>query len=199
MKEIISNLRTEIVASDDEMCRYSLFKQWDENKPSLAILMICPSSSGEVAVDTSTMLTLGNCYRLGYGSVTIVNLFSKINDFGLKESDEEDKENLQAILKAAKEADCFVIGAGTGKAKNKVFQRRLEQVLTDLRPYEDKLHCLCDEDGGSRGLHPLSPRLRKWYLSKCSVSEFVDIPMKELAPTKKGKGKASTKQKEADV
>ena len=103
---------------------------------------------------------------------------------------------MQAILKAAESVDCFVIGAGTGKAKNKVFQRRLEQVLLALRPYEDKLHCLCDEDGGSRGLHPLSPRLRRWSLSKCFVSEFIDIPMEEVVPKKKGKSKASDKQTE---
>ena len=196
MKEIISNLKTEIVISDDETRRYSLRKMWDGSKPSLAIIMICPSSSGEVEVDTSTMLTLGNCYRLGYGSVTIVNLFSKVNCFDLKGENETDEENLQAILKAAESIDCFIIAVGTGKAKNKVFQRRLEQVLLALRPYEDKLHCLCDEDGGSRGLHPLSPRLRKWCLSKCSVSEFIDLPMEEVVPKKKGKGKASNKQTE---
>lgn len=194
MKEIISNLRTEIVTSDNEALRYSLRKVWDESKPSLAILMICPSSSGEVAVDASTMLTLGNCYRLGYGSVTIVNLFSKVNDFALKEADDEDEENLQAILKAAKSVDCFVIGAGTGKAKNKIFQRRMDQVMLALRPYEDKLHCLCDEDGGSRGLHPLSPRLRRWCLSKCSVSEFIDIPVENTETEKKTKGKAVKKE-----
>lgn len=196
MKEIISNLKTEIVMSEDETKRYSLRKMWDGSKPSLTILMICPSSSGEVAVDTSTMLTLGNCYRLGYGSVTIVNLFSKVNDFDLKDASDSDEENLQAILKAAESSDCFVIGAGTGKAKNKVFQRRLEQVLLALRPYEDKLHCLCDEDGGSRGLHPLSPRLRRWVLSNCSIAEFIDTPMEETEPKKKGKGKASHKQTE---
>ena len=196
MKEIISNLRTEIIASDDGAHRYSLRKVWDEQKPSLAILMICPSSSGEVAVDTSTMLTLGNCYRLGYGSVTIVNLFSKVNDFELKDVNETDEENQQAILKAAETVDCFVLGSGTGKAKNKIFQQRLEQVLRALRPYEDKLHCLCDEDGGSRGLHPLSPRLRRWCLSKCSVAEFIDIPKEEIAPKKKGKDKPSNIQTE---
>ena len=194
MKEIISNLRTEIVMSKDESKRYSLRKIWTEDKPSLAILMICPSSSGEVAVDTSTMLTLGNCYRLGYGSVTIVNLFSKVNDFDLKDAGDADEENLQAILKTAESVDCFVIGAGTGKTKNKIFQCRFEQVMLALRPYEEKLHCLCDENGGSRGLHPLSPRLRRWCLSKCSVSEFVDIPMAEEEPKKKGKSKASGKQ-----
>ncbi len=196
MKEIVSKLKTEIVMSDDETRRYSLRKMWDGSKPSLAILMICPSSSGEVSVDTSTMLTLGNCYRLGYGSVTIINLFSEVNEFDLKGVSEKDDENLQAILKAAESVDCFVIGAGTGKTKNKIFQRRLEQVLLALRPYEDKLHCLCDEKGGSRGLHPLSPRLRRWRLSKCSVSEFIDISMEEIAPKKKGKSNPSTKQTE---
>ena len=65
MKEITSNVRTEIMMSDDGANRYSLRKVWDESKPSLAIIMMCPSSSGEVAVDASTALTIGNCYRLG--------------------------------------------------------------------------------------------------------------------------------------
>ena len=196
MKEIISNLRTEILESDDGTRRFSMRKVWSEDKPSLAIVMLCPSSSGEVAVDTSTALTMANCYRLGYGSVTILNLFSTINDFTLKEAQEEDLENLNAIVAAAEKAQCVVLGAGTGKAKNKLFQKRLEQVLTALRPYEDKLHCLCDENGGSRGLHPLSPRLRQWHLSKCSVSEFIDVPVEKEATKKKGKSKSSSKQVE---
>jgi len=192
MKEIISNLRTEIVMSDDETKRYSLRKVWNEDKPSLAIVMLCPSSSGEVAVDTSTALTMANCYRLGYGSVTIVNLFSTINDFALKESPEEDAGNLQAIVAAAEKADCLVMGAGTGKAKNKLFQRRLEQVLTALRPYEAKLHCLCDETGGSRGLHPLSPRVREWHLSPMKNCELIDdSPKVEPETRKKGRPKVA--------
>lgn len=190
MKEIISNLRTEIVMSDDESKRYSLRKVWSEDKPSLAIVMLCPSSSAEVAVDTSTALTIGNCFRLGYGSVTIVNLFSNINDFALKEAEEEDPENLQAIIAAAEKADCLVMGAGTGKAKNKLFQRRLEQVMIALRPYEKKLHCLCDETGGSRGLHPLSPRVREWHLSPMKISELLPEPPKATPePKKKGRTK----------
>jgi hypothetical protein len=160
--------------------------------------MHCPSSSGSVSVDASTSLVLSNCYRLGYGSVTILNLFSTVNDFDLQHAEGEDPENLQVIVAAAEKADCLVLGAGTGKAKNKLFQKRLEQVLTALRPYESKLHCLCDENGGSRGLHPLSPRLRRWCLSKCSVSEFIDIPMEEAATKKKGKGKSSKDQASAE-
>ncbi len=195
MKEIISNLRTEIVMSDDGTKRYSLRKVWAEDKPSLAIVMMCPSSSGEVAVDTSTALTMGNCFRLGYGSVTIVNLFSTVNDFALKEAEEEDPENLRAIIAAAEKADCLVMGAGTGKAKNKLFQRRLEQVMTALRPYEKKLHCLCDENGGSRGLHPLSPRVREWHLSPMKISELLPEPPK-ATPEPKKKGRPKTAKEE---
>lgn len=193
MREIISDLRTEILMSDDGANRYLLRKVWDESKPSLAIIMMCPSSSGEVAVDTSTMLVLSNCYRLGYGSVTIVNLFSKINDFALKGAEDEDAENIQAILAAAEKTSCLVMGAGTGKAKNKVFQRRLEQVFAAIRPYEDKLHCLCDENGGSRGLHPLSPRVREWHLAPLKMSEMIDVPVVEEIP--KAKEKATKKGK----
>ena len=194
MREIISNLRTEILESDDGKQRYVLRKCWDESKPSLGVLMLCPSSSGEVAVDTSTSLVLSNCYRLGYGSVTIVNLFSTINDFDLKEADDEDPENLQAILDAAKSASCFVVGCGTGKSKNAKFHQRLEQVLLALRPYEDKLCCLCDKNGGSKYLHPLSPRVREWHLMPLKVSELIDIPVEETEAKKKGKSKPSSKK-----
>ena len=194
MREITSNLRTEILESEDGTKRYLLRKAWDESKPSLGILMLCPSSSGIVSVDVSTSLVLSNCYRLGYGSVTIVNLFSTINDFDLKQADNEDPENLQAILDAAASVSCFVVGCGTGKSKNAKFHQRLEQVLLSLRPYEDKLCCLCDKYGGSKYLHPLSPRVREWHLSPLKVSELIDIPEEEVEPKKKGKGKAIPKE-----
>jgi len=77
MKEIVSNLKTVIVESEDGKRRLSLSKIWDGSKPSVAIVMICPSSSGEVAVDTSTALTIGNCYRLGYGTKTSLLLLAR--------------------------------------------------------------------------------------------------------------------------
>ena len=200
MKEITSDLRTEILMSDDGTKRYSLRKVWDSSKPSLAIIMLAPSQAGEIALDTSSMLTINNCHRLGKGSVTIVNLFSKINDFALKEADTEDPENIRAIVAAAESADCVVLAAGTGKAKNKTFQQRLEQVLTALHPYEAKLHCLCDESGGSRHLHPLSPRVREWHLSPLKIAELMATPepqQPEKAPEKKPRGRPKAAKKES--
>lgn len=192
MREIISNLRTEIVESQDGTKRYSLRKVWDESKPSMAVVMMCPSSSGEVAVDTSTALTMANCYRLGYGSVTIVNLFPVINDFSLKASSGIDAENLEVIVKAVEASSCAVFAPGTGKAKNRLFAEVQKEILLALRHYEAKLRSLCDEKGGSKYLHPLSPRVREWHLMPLSISELIDIPVEEEKP-KKGKGKISSK------
>ena len=193
MKEIVSNLKTVIMESNDGKKRYALSKIWDGSKPSLAIVMICPSSSWEVAVDTSTALTLGNCYRLGYGSVTILNLFSEVNNLELKGVSDCDEENIKAIVAAAEKSDSIVLAWGNGRMKNKDFQRRVEQVLTDLRPYEKKWQVICDSKGGSRGSHPLAPRVRQWHLSSASLSDFKDIPIEEALPKKKEKGKASDK------
>ena len=63
MKEITSDLRTEIQMSDDGTKRYSLRKVWDSGKPSLAIIMLAPSQAGEITLDTSSMLTINNCHR----------------------------------------------------------------------------------------------------------------------------------------
>lgn len=193
MKEIISNLKTVIVESEDGKRRLSLAKIWDGSKPSLAIVMICPSSSWEVAVDTSTALTMANSYRLGYGSVTILNLFSEVNNLELKGVLDRDEENIKAIVAAAEKSDSIVLAWGNGRMKNKDFQRRVEQVLTALRPFEKKWRVICDTKGGSRGSHPLAPRARQWHLSAASLSDFKDIPIEEVPPKKKGKGKASEK------
>ena len=192
MREIISNLRTEILESVDGTRRFSLKKIWDESKPSVTVVMLCPSSAGIVSVDTSTALTMANCYRLGYGSVTIVNLFPVTNDFSLKSSSGIDAENLEVIVKAVEASSCAVFAPGTGKAKNRLFAEVQKETLLALRPYEDKLRCLCDEKGGSRYLHPLSPRVREWHLTPLSTSELIDIPVEEEKP-KKGKGKVSSK------
>ena len=41
MREIISNLRTEILESGDGTRRFLLKKVWDENKPSVTVVMMC--------------------------------------------------------------------------------------------------------------------------------------------------------------
>ena len=193
MRTETTMITTQATFSDDGSKRYILRKEWDVSKPSIMVVMLAPSLDCGVSTDTTTMLVLNNVWRLGYGSVTILNLFSVINDFGLKEGTGDDEENLNAIVFEAQKADVIVYAPGVGKAQNKAFQLRQKQVLNALRPYEEKLHCLCNADGEARLQHPLSPAVRTWYLSSLSISEFepkeVDQPQSNQSEKKRTKKK----------
>ena len=100
MKEITSTMITEAVFSDDGRKRYLLRKTWNVTKPMLTVVMLAPSQASDISMDTTTQLVVNNVSRLGYGGVTIVNLFARLNDFMLKEAENEDAENLEAVVRA---------------------------------------------------------------------------------------------------
>ncbi len=201
MPTITTTLTTVATFSDDNLKRYLLRKTWDENKPKLAIIMLAPSEAAGIELDNTTLLVLNNASRLGYGRVDVLNLFATLNDFGLKEVEDEDTENTNAIVQSAQEADIVIYAAGVGKAKNKAFQHRQEQILAALRPYEDKLHCLTNESGRARLQHPLSPAVRIWHLSPLKISKLISEPVKQetkenTAKPKRGRRKNTTKEAE---
>lgn len=196
METIKTTLTTEAVFSEDGTKRYRLTKTWDQNKPTLTIIMLAPSEASGIVLDATTMLVLNNAARMGCGSVNIVNLFSTLNDTALKQAELDDEENLQTILSAANAADFVVYAAGVGKAKNKLFQERQRQVLTALQPEAHKLFCLCNQNGTARLQHPLSPAVRAWELSPLLISELVvpgEQEVKTISKTKSKAKKVSTK------
>ena len=201
MNTITTTLTTEAVFSDDNLNRYLLKKTWNAELPKMTIIMLAPSEAAGIELDTTTQLVLNNASRLGYGSVSIVNLFATLNDFSFKKAENDDPHNLQVIVDAAQNADLIVYAPGVGKAKSKFFQQRQEQVLNALTPYESKLNCLCNENGNARLQHPLSPAVRVWSLSPLKISELITqtIPI-EPKPEAKKKGRPKvTKKDTADV
>ena len=173
MKTITTSLITTAEFSDDGKKRYLLKKTWDDQKPSLAIIMLVPSEAADIALDNTTMLVLNNASRLGYGSVTVLNLFATVGDFDLKTTENDDKENTATIIQTAKNVNTLVYAAGVGKATNKKFIARQTKILESLKPYEKKLKCLSSKDGSSRFQHPLSPAVRTWYLSDMTIKELL--------------------------
>ena len=192
MNTINTTLTTEAVFSDDGHKRYLLRKVWDETLPKLAIIMLAPSEASGIELDTTTQLVLNNASRLGYGSVSIVNLFATLNDFSLKQAADEDTENTDVIIQQAKTADLIVYAPGVGKAKSKVFLKRQEQILTALVPFSSKLHCLSNKDGNARLQHPLSPAVREWNVVPFDISEL-------LPPSESKDIKVLTKQKKTVI
>lgn len=195
MKEITTILTTHAVFSEDGKKRYLLTKTWDTEKPRLTIIMLAPSEASGIELDNTTMLVLNNASRMGYGEVNIVNLFATLGSYRLGHSTEPDEENLAIIDQAAKDADVIVYAPGVGKASNKVFVERQNQVFNILRPYEKKLHCLSNNVGMARFQHPLSPALRMWYLSPMKVSELYQGEQPEETDVPKDDKKSKRKKK----
>lgn len=184
MKNIVTTLTTEAIFSDDCKKRYLLKKTWNDTEPNLAIVILAPSEASGIVLDLTTQLVINNAATLGFGSISIVNLSPTIDDFSLKKADDE--ENVKAILEVFKSADTIIYAPGVGKAKNKIFQQLQSDIAVLLKPYEEKLKCLCDAKGQNRLQHPLSPAVRIWYLSPLSTFELLPekIQIEEKAKQK---------------
>ena len=173
MKTINTTLTTTALFSEDETKRYLLRKVWDSSKPSLAIIMLAPSEASGIVLDNTTLLVLNNASRLGYGSVSIMNLFATLNDFSIANAEDEDLDNLKVIIDEVKKCDTLVYAPGVGKAKNASFQMRSKQILTELKKYEKKLYCIADKSGLTKFVHPLTPCVREWSLLPFSIREII--------------------------
>ena len=171
MKTILTTLTTEAIFSDDGKNRYLLKKTWNKEEPNLAIVMLAPSDASGIVLDLTTQLVLNNAATLGFGSISIVNLSPAVDDFNLSKTNDE--ENIKTMVAAFESADTIIYAPGVGKAKNKAFQQLQAEVANLLRPYEEKLKCLCDSQGANRLQHPLSPAVRTWYLSPLSAAELL--------------------------
>ena len=199
MNTITTTLVTEAIFSDNNLKRYLLRKTWDTSLPKLTICMLVPSSASGVELDSTTSLVLNNASALGFGSVSIVNLFATLGDFTLSVVEEKDPENMDAILEAVKSADVCIYAPGVGKAKLQVFQDRSKQVLEALRPYEHKLKCLASASGKSKLLHPLCPAVRTWNIAELRIDEL--LPKTDTVEPKltKKKGRPMVIKKEASA
>ncbi len=174
MNTVETKLITIASFSDDGMKRYLLRKEWDASKPRLLIIMLAPSDASGIELDSTTLLVLNNSSRLGYGSVSIVNLFSNLNDYSLSNTEKSDEENINIIVEESQKADVIIYAPGVGKSKKQAFQTRTEQVLKELKPFQKKLKCITNKDNTVRLVHPLTPSVRIWYLSDVKINEIIE-------------------------
>ena len=160
-----SNMRTEAIFSDDLTHRFVLKKSWDNSKPAVSIIMIAPSSkAGEVSLDMTTMYVVNNCFAQGFGSVDILNLYSKLNSEALTTCPEND----EWLLKSCQKADKIILAWGKGQTAKSV-DNRIEEVIKLLSPLKEKL-CELSDQQGHRGLHPLASTVRlNWILAPYSL------------------------------
>lgn len=155
--EKASTVNTTAVFAKNGKERYLLKMEWDKSKKSLTIIMTFPSSADDLILDQTTMLVRNNAVKHGFGSVSIVNLFSSINN----ENPRLDKLNSSFVMKACDENDVILIAYGRGTAHNEEKKALLEA----LSVYNDKLFTIID----SKNLpfsHPLSPLAHEWKIKQ---------------------------------
>ena len=200
MHTIETTLTTQAVFSDDGEKRYLLKKIWNASLPKLTIIMLKPSIASGVELDPTTVAVLNNASALGFGSVSIVNLFATLGNIDISEETGDDPENIDAIIKAVQDGDTVIYAPGVGKAKLLAFQERSTQVLEALRPFEKKLRCLTNASGKAKFLHPLCPSVRFWgNLAEFSVSELLPNNPIESTVQPKKKGRPLVIKKEASA
>lgn len=55
--------------SDDGQHRFLLRKEWNNQKKSAMIIMINPNTADTVNMDLTTVLTINNLNKLGFGTI----------------------------------------------------------------------------------------------------------------------------------
>lgn len=157
-------LKSKVLFSDDKKHRFLLRREWNEEKKSAMIIMINPNTADTLNVDLTTMLVLNNLSALGFGSVNIVNLYSRIMPkLSLRFNSDDDliaKECDEIIEQYAAMSDAIIIAWGSVGNNSQRVRERQADLLEILRPYANKLYKI-----GKDGYHPLTPIIRcKWEL-----------------------------------
>ena len=155
--ELTSTVKTTAIFSKDSSKRYLLKMEWDDKKPKAGIIMIAPSVSDSLILDTTSVLVRNNCVQMGLGSVAILNMFCTIGS----DSPQTDKINSCVIKDTLDSCDIIIVayGRGTSHLEEK------EKLLKSLEQYKDRMYSIVDS-AGQRFSHPLSPRARHWNIEK---------------------------------
>ena len=158
-----SEMKVQATYSQDKSHRYLIKRTWDESKPSALVVMLSPShTANSVALDMTSMYATNNCYKLGFGSINIMNIYS-----GLDGKLANSPENDEMLVSTCKEADAIVLAWGKGCTTKQV-GTRVEEVQKLLKPFAKKLKEI--SDGKDAGFHPLAKTVRlNWQLVEAKL------------------------------
>ena len=178
MKTETAVIKSKAIFSDNREHRLLLCKEWDKNRPKATIILINPNTADTLNIDNTTMLIINNLNQLGFGSVDIVNMYSRI---ALKlyfrfnsDSDLLDSENDEIILKSAEKSDRIIIAWGSVGNNSQRVRNRQKNILEMLADYSEKI-CIITDGETSKGYHPLTPKVREsWILKPYSIKKFLE-------------------------
>jgi len=147
---ILEDNRHGAVFDNDREYRYKLTRTWDAEKPTLAWIMLNPSTADETEDDPTIRRCIGYAKDWGYGSIEVANLFAlrATNPDELREHPNPvGGANGVHLRKVCKGADMVVAAWGA----NGGLQNRAEEVAQML---DEDLYAL-DTTKAGHPVHPL--------------------------------------------
>ncbi|WP_370742613.1 DUF1643 domain-containing protein [Ruminococcus callidus] len=172
MLEETTIIKSKAIFSDDKEHRLLLRKEWDSEKQTAMVIMINPNTADTVNFDMTTMLVLNNVSKLGFGSVNIVNLYSRIMEkLNLRFNGDDEliaDEADEIIQQYAAMSDAIIIAWGTiGKNTLRVRERQ-KYLLELIKQHAGKMYQI-----GRNACHPLTPAVRReWVLEPYEMEEI---------------------------
>ena len=176
MIEENNTMVTRAIFSDDKTHRYLLNKEWDASLPNTMVIMLQAGKSNALIQDVTTCNIINCVSELDeiYGSVTIVNLFSRVDlelDSDIDMDDFTNQENDKQIEQAAEKAEIIVLAYGKAHETNLCVKQRVKEVISLLEKHKDKMFVIGDQRG-RKGFSAMYPRVRnKWTLYKAYEEE----------------------------
>lgn len=140
-KEI--KIKTELVSSDDLQYTYSITKTIEgiDGKDGI-IIQINPTITAEqiTELDNTTMHLLNHMQEIGFRSVQMINLFSKVNKGKMSsrnlELDIDNIKYIESIMKDKSFKDkVFVVAWGATMINSKICNEAKRQIITMFRKY----------------------------------------------------------------
>jgi len=84
--------------SEDRKYRYTLYRGWDENKPSILFIMLSPSDADDIKDDNTIKCVVEYSKSWGYGSVHVGNLGAHYKKDDKKVEDPENISHVQSLV-----------------------------------------------------------------------------------------------------
>lgn len=209
MIEENNTMVTRAVFSEDKSHRYLLSKEWDASLSNVVVIMLQAGKSNALIQDVTTCNIINCVSQLDedYGSVNIVNLFSRLDlelDTDIDMDDFTDEENDRQIEQVAEQAEIIILAYGKAQETSLCVKQRVREVISLLEKYKDKMYLIGD-DKGRKGFSAMYPKVRnKWKLYKAyeedkkendKVAENIQTPQTEQQSIENQKSNNETKTK----
>lgn len=171
-----------------------------KQKKRILVIGLNPASDDISKLDTTTTFILNNLIPMGYGTITICNLYGELFKQRLKPSEvpnnRENRKYLEEVLKRG--FDTILLGYGNTFLTNKFVNEEKEYLRKLLLDYQEKVVDIVDDKGEYERLTAVHPLMAgRYFPNRWKLRPFVFEKENTEKPEKTNERKSSEKMKES--